>query len=103
MNLIKIKNRDGNTVEVNLDNLGVIEEQQYSNEVILCFGGYFVTIDQDECKRIREMLDQNNINVLCEVGKTEDPIAKFKEIIYKATYLDSNAKLQLIINLESIE
>lgn len=103
MNLIKIKNVNGNIVEVNLDNLGAIEEQQYSKDVNLFFGGYFVPVNQEEYIRIREMLDQKNVNVLCEVEKTEAPIAKLKEIIYKATYLDSNAKLQLIMNLENIK
>lgn len=101
MRLEKINNTSGGTIEVNLDNLATIDEQQYTNEVVLCFGGYFVTVNQDEYKRIKSLLEQPI--ELCEVCKTEDPLNKFKEIIYRATYLDSNAKLQLIMQLENIE
>lgn len=101
MRLEKVKNTQGTVVEVNLNTLSCIEEQQYSTEVVLCFGGYFVTVDQDEYKRIKELLEPQN--VLCELGQTDDPIKKFKEIVYRAAYLDSNAKLQLIIQLENIE
>ena len=103
MNLIKIKNINEQTVEVNLDCLSALEDDKYSNNVNMWFGGYYVVVDKDEYNRIREMLNQNSSNVLCEVSKTDDPITKVKEIVYKATYLDSDAKLQLIIQLENIE
>lgn len=101
MRLEKVKNTQGIVIEVNLNNLSAIDEQPYSNEVVLCFGGFFVTVDLDEYKRIKSLLEPQN--VLCELGQTDDPIKKFKEIVYRAAYLDSNAKLQLIIQLENIE
>lgn len=94
MKFVKIKNTDNQTKEVNLDSLAAIEEQQYTTEVVLNFGGYFITVDQDEYKRIREMLEEN---------KNETPIDKLKDVIYRATYLDSDAKLQLIMQLETIK
>lgn len=102
MKLIEIKLTDGSTREVNLDSLGVIEKDQSCSQTTLCFGGYFINVDENEYKRIREMLDQNSINVLSEVSKTDDPIEKIKEVIYRATYLDSDAKLQLIMQLDNI-
>lgn len=102
MKLIEIKLIDGTTQEVNLDILGAIVKAENDTQFTLCFGGCFVVVNKNEYKRIREMLDQNSINVLSEVCKTEDPIEKIKEVIYRATYLDSDAKLQLIMQLDNI-
>lgn len=103
MKLIEIKLVDGTTQEVNLDCLGAIVKDENDSQITLCFSGCFVNVNENEYKRIREMLDQNSINVLSEVSKTEDPIEKIKEVIYRATYLDSNAKLQLIMQLDNLK
>lgn len=95
MRLEKITSTYGQTYEVNLDCIGSIEKRIEIDEITIGFPGMCINVNIDEFNRIMSLIE-NKTDELVNLPN------QIKEIIYKATYLDSNAKLQLIMELENI-
>ncbi len=95
MEFVKIRTTNEEQIEVNLNQLSVVRQNEYSSYIELVFGGYSVTVNREEFDRIKQLLETT--------GDDKNKLTTFKEIIYRAAYLDSNAKLQLIMQLENIE